>query len=279
MLRWSVGRALAVLMFLSACRFGFDEAPLDGRVGALFDADLTSPDGSERCPSARGPAMSLVPSGFCVDNTEVTKAQYQEFLDANTVLDTSGRCGFNTTYQAVGYVWNATMDPDQAVAGVDWCDARDFCAWAGKRLCGRIGGGSLGYTEHASNEAQWYMACSQGGLRRFSYGTASADDPVSGRCYLDIADSTTGNQAVVGTHPDCKLVGTNVVDMLGNVQEWTDACETSAADAADDLCKVVGGVWYFGSSYSDCDFFDPSGGMGISRSVTEKHTGFRCCAD
>lgn len=263
-----------LLGLLAACRIGFDESGF-----GTTDANLGSPDGSERCPSGRGPAMSLVSSGFCVDNTEVTKAQYQEFLDANTTLQTDGRCAFNTTYEAVNYVWSATTNPNQAAAGMDWCDARDFCAWAGKRLCGRIGGGSLEYVDHASMESQWYMACSQGGTRRFSYGTASADTAVMGRCHLDDSNNATGRQSVAGAFPDCKLVGTNVVDMLGNLQEWIDACETTAPTPGDDKCKTVGGVWYFGSSYSDCDFFDPSGGAGLVRSNTEKHIGFRCCAD
>ncbi len=270
-----------LLLLLAACRLGFDESPIDNRDATSIEIGdaLASPDGSERCPSGRGPAMTLVPSGYCVDNTEVTKAQYQAFLDANTPLRTDGRCSFNTSYQAIDYVWNATTSADQAAAGMDWCDARDYCQWAGKRLCGRIAGGSLAYTEHASMESQWYMACSQGGQRRFSYGTASADDPVMGRCYLDIANNATGNQAVVGTHPDCKVVGTDVVDMLGNLQEWIDACDTSGATPGDDRCKTMGGVWYFASSYSECSFFDPGGGVGIPRNSAVKHIGFRCCAD
>ncbi|MGE0400456.1 MAG: formylglycine-generating enzyme family protein [Kofleriaceae bacterium] len=264
-----------VLLFVTACRLGFDESPLDGR-----DANLASPDGSERCPSGRGPAMSLVADGFCIDNTEVTKAQYEEFLAASVPVDNSGRCTFNQTYSIKEYVDIATTDPEQAVAGVDWCDARDFCAWAGKRLCGKIGGGSLAFSDHAAPNAQWYRACSQGGLmRRFSYGTTSDDTAHSGWCHLDNSNNAPGQQAVVGSYPQCVLVGTNVYDLLGNIQEWTDACETTAAADGDDLCKVVGGVWYFGSSYSDCDFFDPSGSAGVPRDTAEKHTGFRCCAD
>jgi formylglycine-generating enzyme required for sulfatase activity len=267
-------RGLA-LLFVTACRLGFDESPLDSR-----DADLGSPDGSERCPSGKGPAMSVAADGFCIDNTEVTKAQYEQFLAASTPVDTSGRCAFNTDHSIRDYVNIAFTDPAQAVSGIDWCDARDFCAWSGKRLCGKIGGGPLAYPDHAAPDAQWYRACSQGGLmRRFSYGTTVDDTAHEGWCHLDDANNAPGQQAVVGSFPECVVVGTNVYDMLGNVQEWTDACETGSTNDGDDLCKVVGGVWYFGASYTDCDFFDPSGGMGIKRSMREKHTGFRCCAD
>lgn len=272
MLRWDVVR-FAVLLLLTSCRLGFDEST------DVRDANLDLRDGSSSCPSGRGPAMSMVPSGFCVDNTEVTKAQYQEFLDSGPALQTDGRCSFNTSYQAIEYVWSATTDPNQAVAGVDWCDARDYCAWSGKRLCGNIDGGALAYADHATTESQWYMACSQGGTRRFSYGTASADNAVLGRCHLDDSNSATGAQSVVGAFPECTVLGTNVVDMLGNVQEWIDACETNAEQPGDDLCKTVGGVWYFASTYSDCDFYDPVGGAGVPRNAEVKHIGFRCCAD
>lgn len=283
---------LTPIVLVSACRFGFDPLPpdegtpsdaVDDAVGdAVDDANgSTSEDGaSPRCPSGRGPAMTEVPAGYCIDNTEVTKAQYQVFLDANQALRTDGRCSFNTTYQAVAYVWNATTNPEQAVAGIDWCDARDFCAWAGKRLCGRISGGGLGYANHASSESQWYIACSQGGTRSHPYGTASNDDPQPGFCYLDGTETTTGLQAVVGTYPQCKLVGTQVVDLLGNLQEWVDACDANGATPGEDNCRAVGGVWYFGSSYSNCGFADPSTSSGgLRRGMTEKHIGFRCCAD
>ena len=155
----------AFLLCLTACRLGFDESPLDSRDGMAeaIDADLTAPDGSERCPSGRGPAMSIVADGFCMDNTEVTKGQYEEFLAASVPVDPSGRCSFNVDHAIRDYVAVATTNPNQAVAGVDWCDARDYCAWAGKRLCGKIGGGALAYPDHAAANSQWYRACSQGG--------------------------------------------------------------------------------------------------------------------
>ncbi len=260
-----------VLLALVGCRFGFDE--IEANLGR--DADTSTPDGSERCPSGRGPAMSLVEQGFCMDNTEVTKAQYDEFLAAAQPIDKSGPCTFNDTYEILDFVRTATTNPDQAVAGIDWCDARDFCAWSGKRLCGKIGGGAIGYDEYATSQAQWYSACSRGGGQRFVYG----DTARIGACHLDHLDTTTGLQAPVATYPECVLTGSNIYDLLGNLQEWTDACEASGAAPETDLCRVVGGVWYFEASYSDCKFADPSGGAGIPRDAASKHTGFRCCAD
>lgn len=269
-----VHRIALVLAFLGACRYGFDE-----QATAVTDADLASPDGSERCPRGRGPDMSLVPGGFCIDNTEVTKAQYDAFLGAAVPVDTSGRCAYKTTHDLIAYVNVATTDPGQAAAGMDWCDARDFCAWAGKRLCGRIGGGSLAYTEHAIAGAQWYAACSRNAGLLHPYGSAGDDAAKPGYCHLDDANNATGRQSVVGTFPQCKLVGAPVFDLLGNLQEYIDACEVGASDPASDRCKTMGGLWYFASSYSDCEFWDPAGGGGVMRGAREKHIGFRCCAD
>jgi hypothetical protein len=55
MLPWRVGW-FALLIVFAGCRIGFATST-DAHLG---DADITAPDGSERCPSGRGPAMSLV---------------------------------------------------------------------------------------------------------------------------------------------------------------------------------------------------------------------------
>src|SRR5215472_5996844 len=61
---------------------------LDGAVG-------TSADG---CPAGPGPAMVLTDT-FCVDSTEVTNAQYAQFLSAGwNVSNQPPRCAWNTSF-------------------------------------------------------------------------------------------------------------------------------------------------------------------------------------
>jgi formylglycine-generating enzyme required for sulfatase activity len=213
-----------------------------------------------------------------MDTTEVTMAQYADFLQALEPVKNDTACDWNTTYAALDYVWTAMTDPDQAVAGIDWCDARDYCTWAGKRLCGALDGGSLGYDAYASPASQWYVACSQGLDLRHPYGTVLDDTAKPGYCHLDAPLATVGAQAVVGSYPKCEVADTGVYDLLGNVEEWIDACETGLSSETT-RCRVLGGVWYFDSSYSTCAFADTAGGAGIARSAASKAIGFRCCAE
>jgi len=56
---------------------------------------------------------------------------------------------------------------------VDFCDADAYCKWAGKRLCGRIGGGTLTVDESIEPKAsEWVNACTQGGKTKLPYGDA-----------------------------------------------------------------------------------------------------------
>ena len=52
----------------------------------------------------------------------------------------------NTTFAPlnVEVTWPPTAgQEDYPVVNVDWCDAASFCQWSGKRLCGRLGPGTL----------------------------------------------------------------------------------------------------------------------------------------
>jgi hypothetical protein len=143
-------------------------------------ADTGSPDvGADTgCPGTAGPTPVQAGS-ICIDSTEVTNDQYAQFLTAGVSL--AGQpavCSWNTTY--VQSVSPAANTGDFPVAYVDWCDAYAFCKWAGKRLCGRIGGGSVTPGAGQSNAGvdQWYYACSQAGARVYPY----SNNFVQGAC-------------------------------------------------------------------------------------------------
>ena len=250
-------------------------------VDAMLQGDAAATDGgsprAERgCPTT-GAQMVRVPGGFCIDATEVTKQQYADFLATLPTVVKDGACAFNDTYAIVDYAWTPTK-PEAAVAGLDWCDARDYCAWAGKRLCGRKGGGTLDYAASATTDSEWYVACSRGGAYQQPYGTLLKDTPDPMACHTDVVSRAPGTQVAPKTFPLCQVGDSGIYDMVGNVAEWTNACEPVGADAGASRCKVVGGIWYFNASYLSCSFDDTRSDAGVPRNTTGD-VGFRCCAD
>jgi formylglycine-generating enzyme required for sulfatase activity len=175
---------------------------------------------------------------FCIDETEVTNENYAAFLTLSP--DTSGQisaCSWNDSYvpaSSTGCQYDAANSPKIPISCVDWCDARSYCEWAGKRLCGAFDGGPSTPARFAdATHSQWYAACSMGGTRAFPYGDVYIRDACVG---LDHDGTAAEN---VGTHPGCRGGYLGLHDMSGNVAEWEDSCVASAG--ASDSCLVRGG--------------------------------------
>jgi hypothetical protein len=143
---------------------------------------------------------------------------------------------------------------------VDWCDAYAYCKAVGKRLCGKIGGGSNAYSAYDyanQNLSQWYNACTSHNptVNTYQYG-ATLDDQ---------ACNVSGSTIEVGTESACQssVPGyTGVYDLSGNVSEWEDSC---AEPGQFGYCRVRGGA---------------CAAMGaLSRIRTYETVGLRCCAD
>lgn len=134
---------------------GFTDAPADVPVDAPTDA----PPG--KCAEGLRPPKlvhltATNGTGYCMDQREVTAREYQEFMQAKNG-DTSGQiatCAWNKEwmgpltlpdaweimpYECEGRGYDPENYPNRAVGCVDWCDAHAYCAWAGKRLCGKVG--------------------------------------------------------------------------------------------------------------------------------------------
>lgn len=251
-----------------------------GNDAAANDArdELPPPSADGGCAFTHPPTMVRLPSG-CIDSTEVTREQYDEFVAASpTTPKQDALCAWNTTYAAdKGYIINNTK-PTDPMRGIDWCDARDYCAWAGKRLCGTPTGGSMTFDGYVADrkQSQWYLACSQGGLRDYPYGTSLDDTFKDGYCNVNRPDAGQHDQTPVGSLPKCIVGDAGVFDMIGNVQEWIDACE-STGDAGADRCRTVGGIWRFGD-YANCKF-NASTTDRARNTQSDWSTGFRCCAN
>lgn len=230
-------------------------------------------DDSRRCklglagpPMIRIPTPSAPEGTMCIDQTEVRNDDYAKFLAATNggtnvgLVELGPECAYKTTYLPKQWPPSNMNHP---VVYVDWCDAYAFCKWAGKRLCGQIGGGAIEpwkYADPASN--QWMNACSAGGKYDFPYGDQHRSN------YCHIAEESCGSNCPnfdVGTKPLCQAAPPydGVFDLVGNVREWEDSCLSI------DACNARG---------SDSDTEGPcSTTTVVSRSAGGNYIGFRCC--
>lgn len=97
--------------------------------------DICGTPGCGDCPDHE---MVAYP-GFEIGSREVSNGEYQQFLAAQQdPAIQPGECAWNDDFTPTQWpVASATLP----VVNIDWCDARAYCAWAGKRLCGAIAGG------------------------------------------------------------------------------------------------------------------------------------------
>ena len=286
---------------------GAQGAGAGGGAGGAGTAGANAGAKPHECPKGLpGPALVEVkgPDGtpYCIDKTEVTQAHYAEFLKAKAG-DVSGQVP-----ECDGERWDPQMEepetvgrcpyalydpakfPTRPMLCTSWCMARGYCEWAGKRLCRRIGGGTITTIDESGAkdpQGEWYNACSQGGKTVYPYGDTWDPD----KC------ATTGNQAVkplldpnLGAALDASnpaiaaCHGTEppydqILHMSGNVTEWEDACFASPfhpPPGVDILCRIRGGA-----TLSQDEQKSLQCGADGYTSIRVQHAvvGIRCCAD
>jgi formylglycine-generating enzyme len=241
------------------------------------DGGLDASADAGGCPSGRGPTMVDL-GGFCIDSTEVTESQYAAFITAKG-SDTSGQptsCAWNTSYAprtsggCTPTSFDPTARPNHPVKCVDWCDAYAYCAWAGKRLCGRVTGGPL---TPGSALGAWQAACSSEGTRTYPYG----NNYIGNYCVTSDYDGVSGYQPgtdvprPVASLPTCEGGYPGIWDMSGNLYEWEDSCQTS--NGAEDTCQIRGGSFQQMGATCAAAWTDHRDGRNAAG-----HIGIRCCA-
>jgi formylglycine-generating enzyme required for sulfatase activity len=261
------------------------------------------------------------PSGspsYQIDATEVTRGQYESWVATDPALPPSSdtACAWKATGDPVDASADGEVGYDEVpscmtaasvcrgagcdhhpVVCVDWCDAYYYCAAVGKRLCGKIGGGSVvfnwGDTDKDPSASQWYRACSSGGATQYPYGDQYERTYCNGYDYW-AQDSSKWTTVPVASLSRCQSSTpgySGAYDLSGSVFEWEDSCydtvkrrllsdggiETVIGPAA---CLLRGGAfdsWGFGGygSYAvglRCD------SSSDSPDHVDIDVGFRCCS-
>jgi formylglycine-generating enzyme required for sulfatase activity len=194
---------------------------------------------------------------FFIDKFPVTNAQFKEFLDATNYAprDTMNflRDWKNGSYPAG---WEK-----RPVTGVSLEDARAYAAWAGKRL---------------PHEWEWQLA---------AQGTDGRAYPWGNQWQADNAPLPDTGRTMRGPDPvDAHPAGASpfgVMDLVGNVWQWTDEFEDEHTRAAivrgGEYYYPQGSIWYFPQAQRNDQHgklllmapgYDRSGGVG-----------FRCVRD
>lgn len=286
------------------------------------------PGGSFRMGSTRfypeeAPAHTVAVAAFAVERHPVTNAQFAEFVEATGYLTVAeqaldpalypgaapqdlvpGALVFRPTVGPVdlrdwrqwwqwvpGADWRRPFGPDSDTSAVEdrpdhpvvqiaYPDAAAYARWAGRRL---------------PTEAEWEYAARGGADTVYAWGDEVAP---GGRLMANTWQGSfphrnTGASGWVGTSPvgTFPANGFGLVDMIGNVWEWTTTrflghhrldgatgCCTPGATADPTVNQTLkGGSHLCAPEY--CHRYRPAARSPQSQDSATTHIGFRCVAD
>lgn len=200
--------------------------------------------GNDSMPDA-APETEVYVTPFWMDVYPVTVSQYEKYLKETGAAEPA----FWRNPQFNG--------PDQPVVGITWKEAIAYAAWLGKQL---------------PTEAQWEFAARGPENRRYPWGNMPADTT---RCNFR---NYLGMPSMVTMHEEGKTPE-GVVDMAGNVYEWTMdtfAPYEKQRTAPDSLSKFPQKTVRGGCYESENNDIQTWARKGIFPDVREKYVGFRC---
>lgn len=189
---------------------------------------------------------------FYIDRTEVTNGAYRKFCDAKSRALPKGI---------------ESADPALPVVNVTILDAKDFCAWAGKRL---------------PNALEWEKAARGGDGRKFPWG--DADDASK----ANVADNPQAPKTLVAADGLAESASPyGVLNLAGNVWEWVDDTRTPSVQAIQSFATLLTPAptpeepWYQvkGGSYKQpLAYAVPWEFIAMPARYAREDVGFRCVA-
>jgi formylglycine-generating enzyme required for sulfatase activity/rRNA maturation endonuclease Nob1 len=221
--------------------------PPAASAAAIPEGMIAIPGGMLRMGREEGdpferPTHTVAVAPFLIDRTEVTNEQYQKF-----VQETGHRAP--SPWENGAFARNQGKLP---VVNVSWQDATDYAHWAGKRL---------------PSEAEWEFAARGTEARLYPWGSKWE----TGRA--NVRDGGSGRIVPVGSYSEgASKFG--VLDLSGNVWEWTSSELTNYSDANEVLApgKVIrGGAWDVPRDRATATYRGV-----VQADRTYDKTGFRC---
>jgi Sulfatase-modifying factor enzyme 1 len=231
------------------------------------------------CACPNGMAIAPIEGGngaiYCIDQVEVTYAQYEGFYDANPPTTSQpSYCSWNTTWTPSGNWPQGPTNQADPVRYTNWCQAYAYCQYQGHHLCGAISGGPVPQTSFATVTAdQWFNACTAGGSNVYPYGNTYNSGVCGG---ADIDGGSPG--PLPSTSLSFCLGGeTGLLEMSGNVAEWEDSCDSYGPTNPDlAQCSIRGGSYLDHVGGLRCDS-GQAAPVTKPRSYSQNDVGFRCC--
>jgi len=214
-------------------------------------------------------SVSLTVDSFILARYPVTNAQFKRFLDAGgydpaapwwndaarrwLARDDQATDGLSswqqrTTKRQPSY-WDTPRfgiaRPNHPVVGVNWYEATAFCRWLTESRTDNPDG----FVYTLPSEAEWEYAARSGEGWRYAWGNAEPDDERAN--FGERYDGTTA----VGCFPAGATPGTGLLDMAGNVWEWTRSVyqpypydptdgREDDTEPAQKSFTLRGGAWY-----------------------------------